>query len=475
MYTTHMTSSPDAQNHTVASILQGHWRIHKHHYLHRTMAKPYNLPDLKELIQSADAGLLRIFLWKHLKRNNQSSIRLRAFLIDTTDSPPGTNKYAAVLGLLVAHDIHGTIRLTRRSIQLLRDVCSHFTDVQEQSLQSGALRDAWEAGWAVCSHLHVYLDRQAAADPDLVAVLSRAYQLLEQCFALFPAPELRRDIYTSMHDLIARRHYRLYDIRHNAVTLLLLAAADADDRAQVHETIAAHARRHDDTDYRQRILWYAMMYIADGDVALVSPEPELCYDIVQLLHGLQHHTAMDRLLRQCPDPVLQTPAQQRQWARWQFDFALRSGEQSLILRHGLALLSRDHDLQTYRRLRTAVTGEIDLSPVHLPVDLVGAIYANDKNWSDLARLIADTGAMHLLIRFAEDLLAHMENAAHYLITTVTVYVENHGGTQCIDLVMQLRDRLRALGKGDVAAQLMHHLNTEFPDRFDGVAIPGAGR
>ncbi|HLF63388.1 MAG TPA: hypothetical protein VI603_06535 [Saprospiraceae bacterium] len=437
------------------------------------MPESYDIPDLKEIIDNADVEVLRTFLWKQARRNSALALKLRAHLVEGIESPASVNKYSQVLGLLVHHNVHGTIRLTRRSIQILRDICDHFVKLQAKYLQEGELRNAWEVGYAVISHLHILMDKYQGPDPKLITILTDCYAHVLELLNHFPAPELKQSIYSALHDIAHRRHHVIYDLNYNAITCLIHATSGTSGRKDISDLILEKLSQTDESQEANRKLWSALLLKIPH--ALVDYHkhisPEQVYDIAHLLNAAQDSDALSKLLHAFHPPQTLSSTQHLQWAKWKFDLALQSANAKDIRTYGWELLKLDQDMLTYRRIKSATATPFlsaHLSEQDISDELRGEIFAEEQQWDALKEVIRKSSSMPMLIRHCEHLL-YEAGESDTLIEEVThAYAVHHGGPKSIEQIALLMETLERLKQDALASHLAEVLKTDFPGRFDSV-------
>ncbi len=437
------------------------------------MPERHDIPDLKDIIDNADTEVLRTFLKKQATRNTALALKLRAHLVAGIDSLKGVNKYGQVLGLLVHHDVQGTIHLTKRSLQILRDICEDFIKLLYQHLQEGELREAWEAAYAVIFHLHLLMDKYQGPDQKLIAILSESYVHVLGLLQLNPAPELRQSIYASLYEIVSRNHHVIYDIGNNAITCIIQSASDIHERKHISELMAEKVLKADEVVDTQRKLWSALLLkIPDTRFDLKSRiSKKYVYDIAHLLHAANDSVSLSRLLKLFAPPEDLTLSQQKQWLKWKFDLALQSGNQADIQESGWEFLRLDEDINIYRKMRSATSTSklsADLLSPDISDDLRSEIYAEEHQWDDFLSLLRKSGSLPMLIRHCKDVVHHAEDPETLIHEVSFAYAVHNGGPKSTEQISLLMETLHSLRYTKLAGNLAEQLRLDFPGRFDDV-------
>ena len=432
------------------------------------MKKQSQVPALIEVLHAAHPDSLIAFLKKQAGRSLALEIKLRTALIRETQVAEGVNKYGQILGLLIKHNVHGRVRLTKRSMQLLREVCESFTTLQEQLLQEGELREAWECCIPMITQLQMLMDRYHGPDEKLVSLLTLCYGHVELILELSPAPELRQDIHQAIFHTASRSPHAIYDLRHNAVNTLFYSARDPRQRSEVMDLINTCVK-DPMVSSLQRKYWGAMLLKAPGATAatLNALSQDERYDIGYLLSAVGERAALKRLVQLFPVlDQLGRPAS-AQWARWKFDIALEEGMAATIRETGIELLHLDHQIATFQRMRAHLSFDaLSDSLSTLPADLLCAIYAGEDQWKRLDSVVRTEHDPVLLLPYIGPLAEHSSDFVTLVKDLVLHYVAHHGGPQCALMLSQLYDALKANQKGNLASEIAILLATHYPDRFD---------
>lgn len=435
------------------------------------MRKRGHIPELKDLIDQADADLLRSFLWKQAKRSSSLDLKLRAYLVEDIDPSPGVNRYGQVISLLVRHDVHGTIRLTRRSIQILRDICEHFISLQSKHLQQGELRNAWEAGIAVIGHIHMLMDKYHGPDTKLIAVLTECYAHIITLLRLHPAPELVQNIYADLKELTSRSHHVIYDLDHNAIISMIQASSAVTDMQDIADLVIGKINSADASEDAMLKTWCALLLkipLTEIDLRTYIRH-DLVYDVAHILYASKDYDALARLLRAFSPHGSLTQGQQLQWTKWNFEIALQSGSPKDIQTYGLQLLQLDQNVNTYRKIREVVPQKVlhaQLQTLQISDDLLGSIYAEEQEWDFLAEHLRKTSSMLLLTAQCAGILENVPDAEVLIEDVVNAYTTHHGGPKSVEEVSRFIELLVQLKQIALAGTLADTLRTEFPGRFD---------
>ncbi len=444
------------------------------------MAEPRDIPDLESIIDATDAGHLRAFIMKQVRHNTTMEIRLRAHLIDSVDSPESVNKYGQVLGMLVRHNVHGKIRLTKRSLQLLRDICAHFVKLQAQYLQQGEFRNAWEVGNAVISYAHVLMDTYHGADAKLCASLSDCYLHVTKLLQNFPAPELKQKIYASLIEIVSRKQHTIYDLRYNAITCLLWVASDEEEYREISAQVENRVSQSVSAVNTEQLMWHALIWKIPNiqAVAHAHLSAEQIFSIAYLLHAAGETPSLWKMLSTLPAPSGMTTNQATQWARWKFDLALESGNTDKIKTSGWQLIALDQDANTYHKLKAALSPS--MRPITLPREGISnplrcAIYAEERQWAALEMLISEHLLLPELTVYSGELIKHSDTARDMVLDVAVAYASQYGGADALDQLSTLIDTLKTQGQDALASSVSRRLINDFPDRFDVLLKQGNKR
>lgn len=438
------------------------------------MAEQHDIPDLKDIIEDADADLLRAFLWKQAKRNNALALKLRADLVDGIESLRGVNKFSQVLGLLVHHDVQGTIRLTKRSIQLLQDICEHFVRLIHRYLQEGELRNAWDASYATVSHLHMLMDKYHGPEQKLIQILSECYQCLLDIHLRNPAPELKQNMFEALKMIAQKSHHVIYDVNFNTITCLIQSASDIDEYHEITNLVVEKIRTVSSNEPQQK-LWQALLLkIPFTDVEISAQiKASDAYDIAYLLHASNDTLAISRLLNVFELPRELSIGQQKQWQKWKFEFDLQNGTGYDIQNSGWNLLALDQDLDLYLRMREAAGASFDFARIgiaNISDDFKGEIYAYEQDWDAFAIVLQQSASLPLLINYCKDILRNVNDPESLIYDVTAAYAEHHVGTQTIEHVALVLETIRGLRYEDLVVSIAERLKTEFPGRFDEMRL-----
>jgi hypothetical protein len=439
------------------------------------MAKSSRIPDLYDILSSADDYRLKQFLRKYATRNLTLEVRLRAHLIRETQGQKGVNKYGQVLGLLIKHNIHGTIRLTKRSVQLLSEVCQLFLEYQEELLHEGALRDTWEASEAMISQLHVFMDKYHGPDERLVEILVAAYGNLQGLLQQSPAPELRDDVYDMLMKLIDRNPHVIYDLDYNAIISLVYAAPSSPEKDKILSRVLDRVMDPGLLTHQQWKYWCAMLVKIPWSTpqALQRVSHEHLYDVAHLINVSRDRAALRRLIEFFPVPDALPGPHFVQWMRWKFELAEQFSGIDEIREAGLTLLALDPTIQTYRKLRASVSFDLlrpALSTINIPDETRADIYAEESLWDEVIQIALSASSPEIIIRYAEDLGNHTEQFEPATLEIALGYAEHHVGETCAEMIDQLLHTINAERRTGFAQTLLDTLRARFPGRFDGLKV-----
>lgn len=444
------------------------------------MTEQHDIPDLQDIIEDANADVLRAFLWKQARRNNALALKLRADLVDGMESPPGVNKFSQVIGLLVHHDVQGTIRLTKRSIQLLQDICEQFVRLMYRYLQEGELRNAWDAGYAIVSHLHMLMDKYHGPEQRLISILSECYQHLLGIHLYNPAPELKQNMFDALRTIAQKSHHVIYDVSFNAFTCLIQNASDIEEYREI-TGLAIEKIQTAVPGTSQQKFWQALLLkipFADIDITAQIHRSD-AYDIAYLLHASNDTLALSRLLSVFDLPRELSTGQQKQWLKWKFEFDLQHGTAIDIQNSGWALLSLDEDLDLYLRMREATGARFfsaEIGTAHLSDEFRAKIYAFEKDWNAFTATLRNSTSLPLLIQYCKEILHNVDDPESLIFDVTSAYAEHHVGPQTIEQVTLLLETIRALHDEELVASIARRLKTAFPGRFETMKLKNkAGR
>ncbi len=438
------------------------------------MIHPSNIPDLQVILDAARDTALKEFLLKQARRNLALEVKIRTFLINQTEVPPGVNKYGQVLSLIVRHNVHGVIRLTKRSIQLLREVIQHFVRIQQNLLEEGELREAWTACSAVLSNLHLFMDKYHGPDPKLVELLSACYTQVRALLHQMPAPELRADVFAMLYASCNKTSYCIYDVKENGIVCLIHAAADAQEHAAAYDLVRQKCEGAQISQL-QRKYWYAMLLqFPAGDMSVFKDlYDDNLYEIAVLLDSARDKKALFRLLEAVSLQETLSPVQLRQWARWKFDLAMELGDITQKCIACVALLLLDTDMHLYSRLRKSVSYPQFRSFIendNVPESLKAEIYVAESDWNVFEALVTTTGSLPLLANYCAMLAEHAMSFEDLIRNIPVTYVAHHGGPQCAELLQKLIDTLRHIGHPDLAQVVYEDVLENYPGRFESLHI-----
>jgi hypothetical protein len=292
---------------------------------------------------------------------------------------------------------------------------------------------------------------------------------------LDPAPELKQTIFDALKAIASKNHHVIYDVNQNTITCLISSASDITEHREVADLVIKKIRNTNDQQETQHRMWQALLLkipVVDIDITKLINSLDV-FHIAYLLHASQEIVGLSRLLTVFDLPGELSVAQQKQWLRWKFDEALRSGSLKDIQDTGWNLLTLDEDLNVYLRMRGAVGANFvsdRIGHVSITDDFKCEIYAHEKAWDELALCLRKSASLPLLIRYCKDILSHITRPEDLIYEVATAYAEHHVGSAAIEQVALLLETIRALRHEDLFVAIAKWLKAEFPGRFDEMKL-----